>query len=158
MTNLLDLEPAIDSCSILFMKKLHEFAIAGKSVDLGSWLQYYAFDVIHPSIGLLLERHVPKGGATISGAFIPAGTIVEELVFPDPESFIPERWIDSSVERLREMERSFFAFGAGSRTCTGRNVSLLEMVKVLPCLVREFDVKLVESVGEGGGRGGGNGR
>lgn len=38
MANLLDLEPAIDSCSILFMKKLHEFAIAGKSVDLGSWL------------------------------------------------------------------------------------------------------------------------
>ncbi|KAG4429800.1 hypothetical protein IFR05_014722, partial [Cadophora sp. M221] len=85
---------------------------------------------IHPSIGLLLERHVPKGGATISGVFIPENTIVginawalhyDESIFPDPEEFIPERWIDSSVERLSEMERSFLPFGAGSRTCTGKN-------------------------------------
>ena len=37
-----------------------------------------------------------------------------------------------------------FAFGAGSRTCTGRNLSLIEMVKVLQCSLREFDVRLVD--------------
>ncbi|KAK0119669.1 hypothetical protein ONS95_011106 [Cadophora gregata] len=108
---------------------------------------------IHPSVGLLLERHVPAGGITISGHFIPADTIIginawalhyDENVFPSPEKFLPERWIESSEVRLKEMERSFFAFGAGSRTCTGRNLSLLEMVKVLPCLVREFDVRLAD--------------
>ncbi|KAL2070498.1 hypothetical protein VTL71DRAFT_13524 [Oculimacula yallundae] len=109
---------------------------------------------ISPSIGLLLERHVPTGGAIISGQFIPANTIVginawalhyDEVVFPNPETFIPERWIENSESKLREMERSFFAFGAGSRTCTGKNLSLMEIVKIVPCLLREFSVELVDA-------------
>jgi cytochrome P450 len=48
---------------------------------------------IHPSTGLLLERQVPAGGATICGEHIPGGTIVginawvvhyDEKVFPEP--------------------------------------------------------------------------
>jgi cytochrome P450 len=31
------------------------------------------------------------------------------------------------------------AFGLGSRTCIGRNVSLLEINKVIPVLVRDYD-------------------
>ena len=31
---------------------------------------------MHPAVGLLLERIVPPEGATISGAFLPGGTIV----------------------------------------------------------------------------------
>ena len=31
---------------------------------------------LHPSVGLLLERHVPPGGATICDRYIPGGTIV----------------------------------------------------------------------------------
>lgn len=30
-------------------------------------------------------------------------------------------------------------FGAGARTCIGKNISLLEMTKLLPQLVRRFD-------------------
>ena len=30
-------------------------------------------------------------------------------------------------------------FGAGSRTCLGKNISLLEINKVLPQIVRNFD-------------------
>jgi cytochrome P450 len=84
---------------------------------------------MHPSVGLLLERQVPTGGATICGEYIPAGTIVginawvlhyNPEVFPNPEKFEPERWLESSEEKLQEMERSFFVFGAGSRTCIGK--------------------------------------
>lgn len=32
--------------------------------------------------------------------------------------------------------------GAGSRTCIGKNISLLEMSKVLPHLYRKFEFKL----------------
>jgi len=46
MTSLLTKEDAVDSCSVLFMHKLGEFADAKKPVDLGAWLQYYAFDVV----------------------------------------------------------------------------------------------------------------
>jgi len=31
---------------------------------------------LHPSTGLMMERHVPSGGATICGQHIPGGTIV----------------------------------------------------------------------------------
>ncbi|KUJ19272.1 putative cytochrome P450 pisatin demethylase [Mollisia scopiformis] len=79
---------------------------------------------VHPSVGLLLERYVPKGGATICGAYIPEGTTVginawtvhfDEKVFEDPESFRPERWLTRDEKKLAEMEKSFFSFGAGSR-------------------------------------------
>jgi cytochrome P450 len=108
---------------------------------------------IHPSVGLILERHVPAGGATICGQHIPEGTIVginawvlhrDSKVYPDPDAFIPERWIDSSAAQLKEMEQSYFVFGAGSRTCIGKNISLMEMHKIVPQLLREFDLQLHE--------------
>lgn len=40
------------------------------------------------------------------------------------------------------MEQSFFAFSAGSRTCIGKNISLMEMVKIVPQLLRQFEVTL----------------
>ncbi|KAJ9204907.1 hypothetical protein DTO166G4_7697 [Paecilomyces variotii] len=106
---------------------------------------------LHPSVGLILERHVPKQGVTLCGKHIPGGTVVginawvihhDANIFPDPESFIPERWIESSEERLKIMEQSYFVFGSGSRTCIGKNISLMEMHKVIPQLLREFDIIL----------------
>lgn len=46
LTSLLAKEDAVDSCSTLFMEKLGAFADEKRPVDLGQWLQYYAFDVI----------------------------------------------------------------------------------------------------------------
>ena len=40
------------------------------------------------------------------------------------------------------MEQSFFAFGAGSRTCIGKNISLMEMTKIAPQLLGEFEATL----------------
>jgi len=106
---------------------------------------------IHPSVGLLLERHVPAQGATICGQYMPGGTIVginawvtqyDPEVFPDPEAFIPERWTESSEPQLKRMEQSFFAFGAGARTCIGKHISLMEMTKIIPQLLREFRITL----------------
>lgn len=105
---------------------------------------------MHASVGMLLERHVPSGGITLCGQYIPAGTIVginpwvlqyDSDVFPEPESFLPERWLESDSEHLTVMEKSFFAFGAGSRACIGRNISMIEIRKVIPQLLREFDIR-----------------
>ena len=38
MTSLLDMEPAVNSCSVLLMQKLAPYAATGKPFDLGVWL------------------------------------------------------------------------------------------------------------------------
>lgn len=110
---------------------------------------------LHSSVGLLLERHVPAGGANICGKYIPGGTIVginpwvlqhDPAVYPNPHSFEPERWLEATPEHLAAMDRSFFTFGAGSRVCCGKNISYIEMRKIIPELVREFDISLPDGV------------
>ncbi|WPH00040.1 Pisatin demethylase [Acrodontium crateriforme] len=109
---------------------------------------------LHAPVGMLLERHVPAGGLIIGPHHIPAGTIVginpwvtnrDSTIFPDPESFKPERWLDSSTEHLAKMETLFqFNFGAGSFKCMGRNISWIEIHKVIPQLLRDFRIELMD--------------
>lgn len=90
---------------------------------------------LHPSVGMLLERHVPKGGVTICGKFFPEGYVVginpwvvgrdKGVYGEDADVFRPERWLEADAERLKEMERSSLAFGAGSRVCIGKNISMM---------------------------------
>lgn len=112
---------------------------------------------MHPSVGMILGRIVPKGGAMIAGKFVPEGTEVgispwvlhrDPLVFEDPNSFNPERWLTEDQEKLRIMNRSFFAFGAGPHTCSGRWISMLEITKLIATLFLRYDLELVD-----GGRG-----
>jgi hypothetical protein len=44
MTSLRDLEPLMDECSDIFLKAMRE--LSDSPIDLGKWLQWYAFDVI----------------------------------------------------------------------------------------------------------------
>lgn len=104
----------------------------------------------HPAAGLPLERITPAGGVQICNVVLPAGTNVgcsawtlhldQELWGEDAENWRPERWIEASDAKKAEMKNSMFAFGAGSRTCIGKNVSYLEMYKLVPAVLRSFDV------------------
>lgn len=105
---------------------------------------------MHPATGIPLWRQVPAGGATLCGTYFPAGTNVginswvahrnRDVWGPDADEFRPERWLDSPEEMLKEMNAMHMPFGLGSRTCIGKNISLLEMSKVIPQLVRKFDI------------------
>ena len=107
---------------------------------------------MHPAPGLLLERVIPPQGATILSTFVPGGTIVgcnpwvihrrEEVFGAHPDMFIPERWLSASPDKLREMKGAMLQFGAGARTCIGKNVSLLEIYKLVPSFLRRFEVEL----------------
>lgn len=111
---------------------------------------------MHPAVGMLLERIVPESSPTTTHpllATLPPGTILginpwvaarDPQIYLSPETFWPERWLSSSEEHLKVMERNFLAFGAGSRTCLGKNVSLLEMGKLVPLVLRRFELELVE--------------
>ena len=74
---------------------------------------------MHPAVGLLLERIVPLEGATISGAFLPGGTIVginpwvaardKNVYGADVDVFRPERWIEADERTLKLMDRNWLA-------------------------------------------------
>ena len=112
---------------------------------------------LHPAVGLMLERVVPAEGLQLpDGPFLPAGTIVganpwiihRHRVFgEDVESFVPERWLKMDTEseadfqyRKQKMLRATFTFGAGPRTCIGKNISLLEIYKLIPSLFLRYKV------------------
>ncbi|KAF7128513.1 hypothetical protein CNMCM5793_003301 [Aspergillus hiratsukae] len=109
---------------------------------------------MHPATGLPMWRVVPEGGAVLSGMAFPAGTVVginswvahyNTTVFgEDAALFRPERWLKphSSPEQLSSMEKYFMAFGMGSRTCIGKNISILEISKLVPQLIRHYDIRL----------------
>lgn len=127
---------------------------------------------LHAATGLPLWRVVPEGGADICGQFFPAGNVVglntwcahynEDVFGPDAKEFRPERWLEAErkgSEHLKQMDNYYLPvsntswlltfhkltlkqFGLGSRTCLGRHISFLEMSKLIPKIVREFDFEL----------------
>ncbi|KAL4783908.1 cytochrome P450 [Aspergillus varians] len=92
-----------------------------------------------PPIPMSFPRYVPAGGRKIDGHFVPEKTIVscqpytvhrlDESVFPDPDTFNPDRWMDENG--AAERNRLFFAFSTGGRGCTGRNLAMVEMKIIL---------------------------
>jgi cytochrome P450 len=80
------------------------------------------------------QRYSPRGGLVLAGTHIAAGMRVglnpavaqhhPDVFGEDAKSFRPERWLESDTEQVKLMERSMMAFGAGTRRCTGKNVSL----------------------------------
>ncbi|TQS32122.1 hypothetical protein Golomagni_07573 [Golovinomyces magnicellulatus] len=59
----------------------------------------------------------------------------------DANAFSPERWLQSDEEQVKRMDRCLMTFGYGTRTCIGKNISLMEMGKLVPRLLREFDLE-----------------
>lgn len=113
---------------------------------------------LHPAVGLLLERIVPEGGLKLpNGPYLPPGTIVgvnpwiihrSDIFGKDLDAFIPERWLQGEKEsnaeyaaRKQKMVRATYTFGAGTRTCIGKNISLLEIYKLIPSLFQTYDVR-----------------
>lgn len=79
-------------------------------------------------------RAAPPEGARIAGTWVPGGTVVQvslgimhrdEKVFPGWNEWKPERWLGSDEEEGERMKKGFWAFGRGSRGCTGREFALL---------------------------------
>jgi len=119
---------------------------------------------LHPAPGLPLERVVPPQGAEIAGHSVKGGTIVgcsawvihrrTEIFGEDVEDFRPERWLvgqgeevdesekEAEEKRIKEMTGTMLQFGMGARTCIGKNISLLEIYKLVPTFLRRFEVRL----------------
>jgi cytochrome P450 len=59
--------------------------------------------------------------------------------FAEPETFLPERWLDGLAERLPRF--AYFPFGGGARVCVGNHFAMLEAVLVLATLVQHLELR-----------------
>lgn len=106
---------------------------------------------IHPATAYTMPRIVPNGGKEIIGRYFPSGATVginswvahrnREVFGNDANLFRPERWLEGK-ESSGQREAYFFSFGQGSRTCIGKNISLLEISKAIPQVVRHMDFEV----------------
>ncbi|KAE8149085.1 cytochrome protein [Aspergillus avenaceus] len=103
---------------------------------------------MYPPVSFHVPRRTPPEGATIRGEFVAGETSVgisayvvhrNKEIFPEPESFKPERWLGDAGKNLQPY---FVAFSAGARGCIGRNISYLEQTVLLASLVRRFEFSL----------------
>jgi cytochrome P450 len=103
-----------------------------------------------PPIPLLGPRVSP--GCTIDGTYVARGhelfTSLYSLhrnpqYFPDPVSFLPERWLglDGATQKA-----AFQPFSTGSRSCIGKHLALQVLRLTLARLLLEFDGECVKKV------------
>ena len=99
----------------------------------------------------LLERVVPEAESSfeVLGCHIPPGTIIatqswslhrDAAVFPSPETYLPERWLDADEEQLAEMNAHWMPFGSGIRICGGMAFAQQDIRIALATFARNFDV------------------
>lgn len=79
-----------------------------------------------PGVATRLARIAPDRDLHYDGWTIPSGTPVgmttllmhhDETLYPEPKSFVPDRWMDT--EARRRSEKTFAPFSRGTRNCLG---------------------------------------
>ncbi|KXX74662.1 Pisatin demethylase [Madurella mycetomatis] len=114
----------------------------------------------HPAVSMIMERIVPEGGLTLpDGSVVPGGQMVgmnpyivgrnKSIFGEDADEFVPDRWLqrdgendEQYKERMTLWGTATLAFGGGSRICLGRNLSQMEVWKLVPTLISTFDIEL----------------
>lgn len=123
---------------------------------------------LHPPAGHILRQTsqddiVPLSqpildaeGNAIDRVYVAKGTIVripietigtsKRLWGENGREFLPERWLDDSVDKSRAVEirgyRHLLAFSDGPRTCPGKQIALMEIKAVLSVLIRNYSFEL----------------
>lgn len=100
----------------------------------------------------LWDKPLHYGGWTIPARTPVSLTIVDhhhnESIFPDSHAFRPERWLvrTSPTWALdHTMDKVFFPFGKGSRSCLGVNLATAEIHLCLSTLFRRYQFDLFET-------------
>lgn len=85
------------------------------------------------------------------GHLLPPNTIVatqawsmhrDPTIFPSPETFLPDRWLETAdnAEQLTLMSQYMMPFGVGTRMCGGQNLAQIMIRVVLTSVVRNFNI------------------
>ncbi|PQE23646.1 cytochrome p450 17a1 protein [Rutstroemia sp. NJR-2017a BVV2] len=106
---------------------------------------------LNPPFPNWFARIVQPEGKTIDGIYIPGGVDItsnaytvqrdRDLYAPDPDSFRPERWLVEGKEA--EYDAATYAFGMGPRVCLGKDFAIMETFKLIPEIIRRFDIEVL---------------
>ncbi|KAK8195288.1 cytochrome P450 [Phyllosticta capitalensis] len=126
---------------------------------------------LHAAIPGPQPRVTPAGGASLGPyANLPAGVRVASQawslhrnpdVFPEPDQWRPERWLDANGdlltadstdaegggERFREMMRWFWAFGSGGRMCIGSHLAVYQMKYIVAAIYSNYETRIMDDAG-----------
>lgn len=104
---------------------------------------------LSPPVAGDLPRKVPSNCThTVAGVTVPSGTDCsisaytaqrDPDIFPDPEAFRPERWLNKGEEQLKRMTDVYLVFTAGSRMCMGKSVTILVQSVYLATLLHRYE-------------------
>ncbi|KAL2188162.1 cytochrome P450 [Thermothelomyces heterothallicus CBS 203.75] len=124
---------------------------------------------LYPPSPASQQRVVPRGGATVDGYYLPAGTTVAVAPwasnrsarnFAEPDAFRPERWLqqqqrppgegkgegegdeDAAARFAGDRLGASLPFGTGPRVCIGKNLAHMEMRLIAAHLLLNFDMAL----------------
>ncbi|EAT91553.1 hypothetical protein SNOG_00058 [Parastagonospora nodorum SN15] len=102
---------------------------------------------------------------TIDDEHFPASTVVgvpmyaihhNPAYFPDPFTFDPSRWIESSTtspEAITVARKAFNPFSIGTRGCSGKRLAYMQLKLTLAHVLWRFDLRLApDEPGRGGGK------
>ena len=148
------------ACLALLRQELR-VAISDPAV-MPSWVELeklpYLTAVVYE--GLRLSKGVPHRHVRVSpdvpyrygDLFIPQGVPVgmapihileNPKIFPDPHSFVPERWLPVDAPEVRYRRKSLLTvFGGGTRMCLGVNLAWAELYLAVAAVVRRFGGRL----------------
>ncbi|XP_059608193.1 uncharacterized protein LOC132256031 [Phlebotomus argentipes] len=65
----------------------------------------------------------------------------DEKYFPDPNTFLPERWLRSEEKHENYNPFAYLPFGFGSRNCVGRRFAEMEIESLVTRLVRNYHLE-----------------
>jgi cytochrome P450 len=103
---------------------------------------------LYPPIAALMTRRVMRP-FELRGRTVPAGTLLritpwviqrDARWFPDPERFMPERFLADAQAQPRS---AWMPFGVGPRVCIGQHFALLEMTLVAAMLLQRCTLHTV---------------
>ena len=118
---------------------------------------------VFSAIPFLEPRQVPAGGRVLNNYFLPEFVLSyhiselmmkttvgiqaytlhhDESVFPDANTFNPDRWLYADEETVKIMNRSFWAFGSGQRGCIAEYLAWLEMKIAVAMLYNQFRTEI----------------
>jgi cytochrome P450 len=99
----------------------------------------------------LLPRMVVVDGMSLGGYSVPIGTYVlvnlwaigrDPAVWPEPEEFLPERFLGNQAADFRGLDFAYKPFGAGRRMCPGLDFATRLVPLLLASILHKIEWRL----------------